>query len=474
MTMYSGTVLMLRLLRSSLSVEASFGTLLSGVIMYLPQEIIRKKRDGEVLTEAEIRFFIQGVADNTVSEGQIAAFAMAIFFNEMSMPERIALTCAMRDSGMVMDWSHMNFDGPIVDKHSTGGVGDVTSLMLGPMVAACGGYVPMISGRGLGHTGGTLDKLESIPGYNITPDNKRFGEVVKQAGVAIIGQTGDLAPADKRVYATRDITATVDNISLITASILSKKLAAGLDSLVMDVKVGSGAFMPTYEASEELAKSIVAVANGAGTKTTAILTDMNQVLASSAGNAVEVREAVRFLTGEYRNPRLYEVTMASCAEMLVLGNLASDETQAREKLDQVLNNGQAAERFGKMIAGLGGPADFVENYADYLPKAEIIKPVLAERSGVVSAMDTRAIGMAVVGMGGGRRVASDEIDYAVGFDQFVQLGDKVDSETPLAMIHARDEAQWQQAAQALRNAVEIGTSYTSTPDVYRKIRIEDI
>ncbi|MCZ8500343.1 thymidine phosphorylase [Vibrio lentus] len=441
--------------------------------MYLPQEIIRRKRDNEVLTTEEINFFIQGVAKNTVSEGQIAAFAMAIFFNEMTMPERIALTCAMRDSGMVIDWSHMNFDGPIVDKHSTGGVGDVTSLMLGPMVAACGGFVPMISGRGLGHTGGTLDKLESIPGYNITPTNDVFGAVTKEAGVAIIGQTGDLAPADKRVYATRDITATVDNISLITASILSKKLAAGLDSLVMDVKVGSGAFMPTYEASEELAKSIVAVANGAGTKTTAILTDMNQVLASSAGNAVEVREAVQFLTGEYRNPRLLEITLASCAEMLVLGNLAKDSDEAREKLMAVLDNGKAAECFGKMVAGLGGPADFVTNYDNYLEKAEIVKPVYALES-VVSAMDTRAIGMAVVGMGGGRRVATDSIDYAVGFDSFIRLGEVASDDKPLAMIHARNEQQWQEAATALQNAITVGGEYTATPDVYRQIRSEDV
>ncbi|MGR5206485.1 MULTISPECIES: thymidine phosphorylase [Vibrio] len=442
--------------------------------MYLPQEIIRKKRDGEVLTADEINFFIQGVADNSVSEGQIAAFAMAIFFNEMTMPERIALTCAMRDSGMVIDWSHMNFGGPIVDKHSTGGVGDVTSLMLGPMVAACGGFVPMISGRGLGHTGGTLDKLESIPGYNITPTNDVFGQVTKDAGVAIIGQTGDLAPADKRVYATRDITATVDNISLITASILSKKLAAGLESLVMDVKVGSGAFMPTYEASEELAKSIVAVANGAGTTTTAILTDMNQVLASSAGNAVEVREAVRFLTGEYRNPRLLEVTMASCAEMLVLGKLAENTEDARAKLMEVLDNGKAAECFGKMVAGLGGPADFVENYDNYLEKAEIIKPVYATETGIVSAMDTRAIGMAVVSMGGGRRVATDEIDYAVGFDNFIRLGEVADGDKPLAVIHARTEVQWEEAAKALRNAIKVGGEYTPTPEVYRQIRAEDI
>ena len=442
--------------------------------MYLPQEIIRKKRDGEVLTADEINFFIQGVANNSVSEGQIAAFAMTIFFNEMTMQERIALTCAMRDSGMVIDWSHMNFGGPIVDKHSTGGVGDVTSLMLGPMVAACGGFVPMISGRGLGHTGGTLDKLESIPGYNITPTNDVFGQVTKDAGVAIIGQTGDLAPADKRVYATRDITATVDNISLITASILSKKLAAGLESLVMDVKVGSGAFMPTYEASEELAKSIVAVANGAGTKTTAILTDMNQVLASSAGNAVEVREAVRFLTGEYRNPRLLEVTMASCAEMLVLGKLAENTEDARAKLMEALDNGKAAECFGKMVAGLGGPVDFVENYDNYLEKAEIIKPVYATETGVVSAMDTRAIGMAVVSMGGGRRVATDEIDYAVGFDNFIRLGEVADSDKPLAVIHARTEEQWEEAAKALRSAITVGGEYTPTPEVYRQIRAEDL
>lgn len=443
--------------------------------MYLPQEIIRKKRDGLELSADEIQFFIQGVADDTVSEGQIAAFAMTIFFNEMTMDERIALTCAMRDSGMVIDWSQQQFPGPIVDKHSTGGVGDVTSLMLGPMVAACGGFVPMISGRGLGHTGGTLDKLESIPGYNITPTNDVFADVTKQAGVAIIGQTGDLAPADKRVYATRDITATVDNISLITASILSKKLAAGLESLVMDVKVGSGAFMPTYQQSEELAESIVAVANGAGTNTTAILTDMNQVLASSAGNAVEVREAVRFLTGEYRNPRLYEVTMALCSEMLILGNLAPDETEAVKMLNQVLDNGSAAHCFNQMVHGLGGPADFVDNYDNYLPHAQVIKPVYALYSGTVLAMDTRAIGMAVVAMGGGRRVATDAIDYAVGFEQFIQLGDTADQNKPLAVIHARDELQWQQAADALRASITVGAGeYEPTPCIYKHIRAKDL
>ncbi|MGB2078379.1 MAG: thymidine phosphorylase [Vibrio sp.] len=448
--------------------------------MFLPQEIIRKKRDGEVLSAEEIQFFIQGVADNSISEGQIAAFAMTIYFNQMTMPERIALTCAMRDSGMVIDWQGQ-FNGPIVDKHSTGGVGDVTSLMLGPLVAACGGFVPMISGRGLGHTGGTLDKLEAIPGYNIMPTNDVFAKVTQNAGVAIIGQTGDLAPADKRVYATRDVTATVDEISLITASILSKKLAAGLESLVMDVKVGSGAFMPTYEASESLAKSIVEVANGAGTQTSALLTDMNQVLASSAGNAVEVREAVRFLTGEavssreVRNLRLYEVTMALCSEMLVLANLADNHEQAMAKLDAVLADGSAAQCFGRMVAGLGGPEDFIENYESYLPKANIVKPVYAQTTGTVTAMDTRAIGMAVVAMGGGRRVASDEIDYAVGFEQFIRLGDEVNSQTPLAVIHAQNEAQWQEAANALQQAICISDeAYQATPAVYRHIRANDL
>ncbi|ELR66146.1 Thymidine phosphorylase [Photobacterium marinum] len=443
--------------------------------MYLPQEIIRKKRDNIELTADEINFFIQGVAKDTVSEGQIAAFAMAIYFNDMTMNERVALTCAMRDSGMVINWDHMNFGGPIVDKHSTGGVGDVTSLMLGPMVAACGGFVPMISGRGLGHTGGTLDKLEAIPGYNITPSNEVFGQVTKDAGVAIIGQTGDLAPADKRVYATRDVTATVDNISLITGSILSKKLAAGLGSLVMDVKVGSGAFMPTYEASEELAKSIVAVANGAGTKTTALLTDMNQVLASTAGNALEVREAVQFLTGEYRNPRLFEVTMALCAEMLVNSGLAADLEEARAKLQAVLDNGKAAECFGKMVAGLGGPADFMQNYDNYLEKADIVKPVFAETTGYAYSMDTRGLGMAVVGMGGGRRVATDKIDYAVGLSDMIRLGDEVNAETPLAVIHARTEAQWEEAAKAVRESIVVSEQKPEpTPEVYRRIRPEDV
>lgn len=438
--------------------------------MFLAQEIIRKKRDGHALSDEEIRFFINGIRDNTISEGQIAALAMTIFFHDMTMPERVSLTMAMRDSGTVLDWKSLNLNGPIVDKHSTGGVGDVTSLMLGPMVAACGGYIPMISGRGLGHTGGTLDKLEAIPGFDIFPDDNRFRDIIKNVGVAIIGQTNSLAPADKRFYATRDITATVDSIPLITASILAKKLAEGLDALVMDVKVGSGAFMPTYELSELLAEAIVGVANGAGVKTTALLTDMNQVLASSAGNAVEVREAVQFLTGEYVNPRLHEVTMALCVEMLLSGNLAKDDAEARAKLQAVLDNGKAAEVFGRMVAAQKGPADFVENYAKYLPTAVLSKPVFADRAGFVNQMDTRALGMAVVSMGGGRRQASDSLDYSVGFTDMARLGESVDTSRPLAVIHAASEAQWQEAAHAVKAAIKVNeTAPAQTPDVYRRI-----
>jgi thymidine phosphorylase len=342
------------------------------------------------------------------------------------------------------------------------------------MIAACGGFVPMISRRGLGHTGGTLDKLESIPGYSIKPSHSIFKTVTKEAGVAIIGQTGDLAPADQRLYATRDITATVDNISLITASILSKKLAAGLDVLVMDVKVGSGAFMPTYEMSEDLARSITSVANGAGTKTSSVLTDMSQVLASSAGNALEVSEAVRFLNGEYRNPRLLEITLALGVEMLTLAKLANNTEQAKEHLIGVLDNGRALSCFSSMVSGLGGPVDFVEHYQEYLGCAEYIRPVYADIPGIVSAMNTREIGLAVVEMGGGRKAACDRIDHLVGFDQFIRLGEKASLDKPLAVIHARSEEQWEEAASRLKSAIEIGGEYQETPNVYQTIRAGDV
>lgn len=438
--------------------------------MFLPQEIIRAKRDGKALSKAQIDFFVDGIRNESVTEGQIAALAMAVYFQGMSMDERIALTQAMRDSGEVLEWASLNLNGPVLDKHSTGGVGDVVSLMLGPMVAACGGYVPMISGRGLGHTGGTLDKFDAIPGYNTAPDNTLFRQVVKEVGVAIIGQTGNLAPADKRFYATRDVTSTVESVPLITASILSKKLAAGLQGLALDVKAGSGAFMPSYELSKELAQSLVTVANGAGVKTSALITDMSQVLAWSAGNAVEVREAVRYLRGDERNPRLHEVTMALCAEMLMLGGLAENEATARDKLQLALDSGRAAEAFARMVSTLGGPLDFIERYDAHLAQAAIVKPVYAQQAGVVTQMNTRELGLAVVALGGGRRRADDKLDYSVGLTEIIALGESVDNQRPLAMIHARTEADWQEAAAQVQAAISLGEQAPAAlPAVYERI-----
>ncbi len=423
--------------------------------MFIPQEFIRKKRDGLRLATDEIDAFVRGIADDSVTEGQIAAFAMATYFNGMAPDETIALTLAMRDSGRVLDWRQFNLGGPVVDKHSTGGVGDVVSLMLGPMVAACGGFVPMISGRGLGHTGGTLDKLDSIPGYRTDISVEEFQQVVADVGVAIIGQTAELAPADKRFYATRDVTATVESIPLITASILSKKLSAGLKALVMDVKVGSGAFMPTIEKSIELANSIVSVGNGAGMKTTALLTDMNEPLAPCAGNAIEVRCALDYLAGASRPARLHEITMALSAEILQSGGLFADASTARHALTRALDSGRALEIFGRMVAAIGGPIDLASNPDKYFPHADVIMPVPALRAGFISTIDTRALGMAVVGLGGGRLFAAAAIDHSVGLSEIVAIGASVAAGDPLAMIHARTRNEAAAAIKAVQHAIAI-------------------
>lgn len=425
----------------------------------LPQETIRRKRDGAELADEEIGAFIDGLTRGDVGEGQAAAFAMAVFFRGMSTPERVALTRAMQRSGETLDWSGDDLPGPRLDKHSTGGVGDNVSLMLAPLVAACGGFVPMISGRGLGHTGGTLDKLDSIPGYRSQPDIAAFRRVVREAGCAIIGQTDGLAPADKRLYAIRDVTATVESVPLITASILSKKLAAGLEGLVMDVKTGSGAFMPTLERSRELAQSIATVATRAGLPTVALLTDMNEPLASAAGNALEVANAIDFLTGARADARLREITLALAAEMLIIGRLAADPQEARARLVAALDSGAAAERFQRMVAALGGPADLVQRPRRHLTAAPVTRPVPAPRPGFVEAIDVRAVGLAVVALGGGRTRVEDRIDPAVGFTALAGLGAQVGAkagEAPLGFVHAADGARADAAARALAAAYRIG------------------
>ena len=428
----------------------------------LTREIIRKKRDGGRLPADEIRHLVAGMTSGAVSEGQVAAFAMAVFFRGLEPEEGVALTLAMRDSGTVLDWSDL--PGPVTDKHSTGGVGDNVSLMLAPIVAACGDYVPMISGRGLGHTGGTLDKMDSIPGYRSQPDNALFRACVKETGCAIIGQTGDLAPADKRFYAIRDVTATVESIPLITASILSKKLAAGLQSLVLDVKVGSGAFMDDLAKARELAISLVEVANGAGLRTTALLTDMDHPLASSAGNAVEMRNAVDFLTGRARDAALYEITVALGADMLVSGGIAHDAADGGKRMAEAFSSGAAAERFAQMVCALGGPSDFIERMDAYLETPPVHRPLMAAPEHKCLAgklgFNTRQIGLAVVELGGGRTRPQDPVDHAVGLTAIA--GREWDGESPLCEIHARDDAAADRAAArilaALREADTPGDS----------------
>lgn len=422
----------------------------------LPQEIIRRKRDGQSLPREDIRAFVAGITDGRVTEAQAAAFAMAVCCRGMDMAERVALTLAMRDSGTVVDWRPFNLPGPVVDKHSSGGVGDKTSLILAPALAACGAFVPMVSGRGLGHTGGTLDKFESIPGYDALPGLDRLARVVADAGCAVVGATPEVAPADKRLYAIRDVTGTVESLDLITASILSKKLAAGLQGLVMDVTFGNGAFMATQDAAAALAHSIAGVARGAGLPTVALLTDMNQVLGWAAGNAVEMHEAIAILRAEPPEPRLYEVTATLAAELLALCGLAADAVEGRRRFDTVIADGRAAERFARMVAALGGPADLLEHPDRHLPVAPVVRPVFPDRAGVVAAMDTRAVGIAIVRLGGGRVGTGDRIDHRVGFSAVAGVGDAVGpGGRPLAMVHAATVDAAEAAARALRTAVTV-------------------
>jgi thymidine phosphorylase len=429
----------------------------------IPQEIIRRKRDGETLSPDDIQAFISALAAGRLSEGQIGAFAMAVWFKGMTRDETVALTSAMARSGDILSWA--DTERPIADKHSTGGVGDNVSLMLAPIAAACGLAVPMLSGRGLGHTGGTLDKLESIPGYVITPDATLFRKAVREVGCAIIGQTGALAPADGKLYAVRDVTATVDSIPLITASILSKKLAAGLQTLVLDVKVGNGAFMSERSGAEALARSLVDVANGAGVKTSALITDMNQPLADAAGNVVEIRNCLDFLAGRKKGTRLETVVLAFAAEMLASSGIVASPDEGKNRAAEALSSGKAADVFARMVHMLGGPSDLLERSDAYLVRAPSIRPVLASQSGWLCACDAREIGIGVIDLGGGRRHPSDRIDHRVGFADLLPLGTYVAKGDPIGTVHAADENAAEAAASALTDAYLIGDSEPLLPAV---------
>ena len=422
----------------------------------LPAELIRIKRDGGRLADGDIEALVTGVADGSLGDAQVGALAMAVYLNGLDMGERVALTRAMTASGRILDWGPAGSRPPVVDKHSTGGIGDKVSLVLAPALAACGAWVPMISGRGLGHTGGTLDKLESIPGCRVDLDLARVRALVEDVGCTIAGAGPELAPADRRLYAIRDVTATVESIGLITASILAKKLAEGLDALVMDVKTGSGAFAATREGARELAESIVAVASGAGVPTHALVTDMGAVLGHAAGNALEIAETVAFLRGDARDARLEGVVLALGAEALALAGLAPTLAAGRARLAGALDGGEAAERFARMVAAQGGPSDLLERADAHLPRARVIRPVEAARDGAVASLDARAVGLAVVELGGGRRAASDGIDPAVGVTGALGPGARVRAGDALALVHAPDEAAASRAAAAIRSAYRIG------------------
>ncbi len=437
---------------------------------WLPQETIRTKREGGVLAAGDLQRLARGIADGSLADAQVAAFAMAVFFRGMTAAECAAFTLAMRDTGEIIDWSGESLPGPVLDKHSTGGIGDLVSLVLGPMLAACGAWVPMITGRGLSHTGGTVDKFESIPGYQTRPSPERLRRTLRDCHVAIIGAGEHLAPADRRLYAIRDVTATVDCVPLIAASILSKKLAAGLDALVLDVKTGSGAVLPEAARGRELARSMIETAATAGLRASALLTDMSEPLAHSAGNALEVQEAIAVLRGGSAAPRLLEVTLALGAEVMVLGGLAPELDAARAALTRSLASGAAAERFSRMVAGLGGPRDLLERPDAHLAKAAVIVDVPAPQAGFVTSIDTRALGLAVVELGGGRIAPDQAIDPAVGLDRLLACGARAGRGDPLARVHASTDAAARQAVQSVIRAYSLGDAAPVPPPLIERIQ----
>jgi thymidine phosphorylase len=418
-----------------------------------PSELIRIKRDGGTLSREQVRSFVDGLTHHTFSDAQAAAMAMAILWRGMNANETVALTRAMTHSGEVLSWAAANLHGPAMDKHSTGGVGDKVSLLLAPIVAACGGVVPMISGRGLGHTGGTLDKLEALPGYNVNPVRDTLLTTLRQAGCAIVSASEKLAPADRRLYAIRDLTATVESVPLITASILSKKLAAGLQSLVLDVKVGSGAFAADITAARKLARSLVDVAHGAGLPARALITDMNRVLGHSAGHALEVQEVIDFFHGRYRDPGLLEVTLALCAQLLHLGGLCTTVPEGHALAEATLTTGAAAERFERMVAMLGGPSAVLQDAG--MAVAPVVVDVPAPRAGVLDAIDVRALGLAVVALGGGRQQAGDRIDMRVGLSRVLAPGTPVPAGQALARVHASSADAAAAAVRAVTLAMQV-------------------
>ena len=427
--------------------------------------IIARIRDGAVPSADDLKWFAAGLASGAVTDAQAGAFAMAVLLKGLGEAGRVALTTAMRDSGQVLHW---DLPGPVIDKHSTGGLGDCVSLMLVPALAACGAFVPMISGRGLGHTGGTLDKLEAIPGFRSAVSEDQLRRQVKEIRCAIVSASTEIAPADRRLYAIRDVTGTVESIDLITASILSKKLAAGLEALVLDVKCGSGAFMKTLAEAEALARALVSTAQGAGCMTAALITDMSQPLATAAGNALEVTEVMETLTGTSVNAALWDITVALGGEALALGGIADDALDGEGRIAQALESGAAADAFGRMIAAQGGPADFVDRWPDRLPAATVIREVPCPAQGFVQRIDGEALGLAVVRLGGGRQREGDRINPSVGLSDLAGICEEIGPGDPLCMVHAATEAQAEEAIRTVQGAYILGPDLPEDPALVLK------
>jgi pyrimidine-nucleoside phosphorylase len=423
-----------------------------------PQSLIRKKRDGGRFSREEIAAFVAGVCDGSWTDYQISALLMAMFLRELDEDEGAALTVEMLDSGERMDFSGLA--APKADKHSTGGVGDKTSLLIAPLVAACGVYVPMISGRGLGHTGGTLDKLESIPGYNVNLELAEFKRIVRENGFAMAGQTAEIAPADKKLYALRDATATIESIPLIVASIMSKKLAEGLDALVLDVKCGSGAFMPNMGQTRRLAREMVKTGNNFGVKTKAFITDMNQPLGHAVGNAMEVFECLQILRGESdeKAGATRELSLELSAAMLLLAKAAATHDEARTKLQDALTGGAALEKFRENLLAQGGDPGICDDPKKLLDNNLTVVTVKAVRAGFLQGIDTIAVGEAVCAIGGGRAKAEDKVDHAVGYLQEKKIGDEVREGDTLGLLHCRNDGQARSVYQKLVNACKITAS----------------
>ena len=433
----------------------------------IPQEIIRKKRDNQNLSKQEIQLFVQGLTDGSFSDSQIAAMSMAILLNGMSKEETVWMTNAMTYSGDTLDWQNILDSNLVCDKHSTGGVGDKTSLILAPILAACEMYVPMISGRGLGHTGGTLDKFDSIPGYNTQPSIDTFRKVVKNVGCAIIGQTSNLAPADKKLYSIRDIVGAVESIPLITSSILSKKIASGLKNLVLDVKVGNGSFNNTKDIAINLANSLVGVAKGAGLHCQAILTDMNQVLGRNAGHALEVKECVEYLKNNKKNKRLEKITNELITSLLIMAKKI-DKQKAHEKINQAISSGKAAEKFNEMVYALGGPIDFLDKYNSHLSSSSFVGEITSNKSGSIHSIDTRKLGLILIELGGGRKQINDKIDYTVGYENVMSVGDNIDRSTPLLKVHASSQNDFDKVKNQIESCFIISNNNSDSLDIIYK------